>query len=113
MHRKFLRPAAVACVIAVTGGLSTGAHGAAAPAVHAQPIQVSPVAASALGTISAANTGFGLCNTGPEVPVQGRVPHVERQLNRNRVRLPPRRPYLKQPGRSELHLIDVHEGGDS
>ena len=67
MHRKFLLPAAVACVIAVTGGLSTGAHGAAAPAVHAQPIQVSPVAASALGTISAANTGFGLCNTGPGV----------------------------------------------
>ena len=64
--RKSLLPAAVSCAIVVTGGLTT-AHATAAPAVHAQPTPVSPVAATALANISAANTGYGPCNTGPGV----------------------------------------------
>lgn len=45
--------------------------------------------------------------------MQGRVPHVDRHLNRNRVRLRPERRCVKQPGHSDLQHIDVHEGGDS
>jgi hypothetical protein len=65
---KALLLAAVLCAIAVAGGVAAVTHAdTGAAGLQVEQRNVPPGMATAPAAISAANTGYGVCNTGPGV----------------------------------------------